>query len=274
MYRFLLSPKWILSHVLVGALLVSMLGAMFWQISRMHEREAVNAVIAERSEGETLDFSTIVDREDLTDPAVQGSLEYQAVRLVGTYDTEREFTIPNRTLDGAPGRLVVTPLVWSQTEAPILAIRGFIPQSFSDNEAPIDGAEPPSGTVQVAGYLRLTETPGSLQLANPDLGKNQVARMDLEQLQEVRGAKFQPMYLLVANQDPPTDQALLSTYPLPAKSEGRHLSYAVQWGIFTAIAAAGYPIVLRRIARNKAGKTLDEVPTELERGAGAAPLSP
>lgn len=274
MYRFLLTPKWILSHVLVGALLASMLAAMFWQISRMNEREAVNAVIAERSEGETLDFTTIRAERDLADADVQESLEYQAVRVSGTYDTAREFTIPNRTLEGAPGRLVVTPLVWSDTEAPILTIRGFIPQSFADNDAPIDDVEPPSGSVQVAGFLRLPETPGSLQVANPDLGNNQVARMDIERLEEVRGSQFQPMYLLLSNQDPRTEQPLLSAYPLPAKSEGRHLSYAVQWAIFTAIAGAGYPMVLRRIARNKAGKTLDEVPTEFHDTPSAVRAAP
>lgn len=270
MYRFLLTPKWIVSHVLVAALLASMLAAMFWQISRMNEREAVNAVIAERAEGATLDFTTIESERDLADAGVQETLEYQAVRVSGTYDTAREFTIPNRTLEGAPGRLVVTPLVWSETEAPILTIRGFIPQSFSDNEAPIDGVEPPAGTVQVAGYLRLAETPGSLQVASPDLGNNQIARMDIERLEDLRGSQFQPMYLLVSNQDPKTEQPLLSVYPLPAKSEGRHLSYAVQWAIFTAIAGIGYPMVLRRIARNKAGKTLDEVPTEIDRPSSAA----
>lgn len=264
MYGFLLKPKWIVSHVAVAALLVAMVAAMFWQIGRMHEKQDLNAIITERAESGTKDFSTVAADNDLADSKVQDGLEFQAVRLSGTFDVDHEFTIPNRTLDGAPGRLIVTPLVWSDSEAPMLVLRGFIPQSFDDNTPPIDGVEPPSGEVQVAGYLRLSETPGSLQVANPDVGDNQMARMDIERLQETFGREFQPMWLLSANQEPPTDQPLLSTYPLPERSEGRHFSYAVQWGIFTLIAAVGYVLVLRRAVRTNAGLTKQLVPSEVD----------
>ena len=40
MYRFALRPRWIVLHLLVLALIVAMIGLMFWQIDRLHQRAA------------------------------------------------------------------------------------------------------------------------------------------------------------------------------------------------------------------------------------------
>lgn len=37
--------------------------------------------------------------------------------------------------------------------------------------------------------------------------------------------------------------------PAPTMDEGPHFSYAVQWFIFTTVAVVGYPLILRRRAR-------------------------
>ena len=38
--------------------------------------------------------------------------------------------------------------------------------------------------------------------------------------------------------------------PTPDLGEGPHLSYAVQWFIFTLIGLVGYPLVLARVAQD------------------------
>ena len=43
--RFALRPRWILLHLLVLALIAAMIGLMFWQIDRLHEKQAVNAKV-------------------------------------------------------------------------------------------------------------------------------------------------------------------------------------------------------------------------------------
>jgi cytochrome oxidase assembly protein ShyY1 len=47
--------------------------------------------------------------------------------------------------------------------------------------------------------------------------------------------------------------------PPPELDEGPHLSYAVQWFIFSAIAIVGYPLVLRRVVLRR-GKEVDDEP--------------
>ena len=61
---------------------------------------------------------------------------------------------------------------------------------------------------------------------------------------------------------------------LPTPTEGPHLSYAVQWFIFSAIAVVGYPLVLRYVSRRPdaaavVGDKPVEEPPEAENGETA-----
>ncbi len=57
------------------------------------------------------------------------------------------------------------------------------------------------------------------------------------------------MWLQLERQDPPpAEDALPIVLPEPDRDEGPHLSYAVQWFLFAAIGAVGWPLVLRRAA--------------------------
>jgi cytochrome oxidase assembly protein ShyY1 len=51
--------------------------------------------------------------------------------------------------------------------------------------------------------------------------------------------------------------------PEPILDEGPHFGYAVQWFIFSTIALVGYPLIIRRSARNRElddGPPLDDAP--------------
>ena len=248
MYRFLLRPRWLLSHLLVLALIVAMVNLSLWQLRRLDEKRELNALIDARADGEPRDLaaelSTVASTSDGDD------VEFLAVQGSGRYLTDEEFTIPSRTLNGAPGRFVVTPL---QLEAggQLLVLRGFIPQAISDTDPPIDSIEPPEGEVTVSGWLRESERPGSLQRADADLGENQFARIDIDGIEESTGRDYQPVYLQLAAQEPATESPYLSPLPLPDRTEGPHFSYAMQWAIFVLIAIGGYPMILRRFARSQ-----------------------
>ena len=261
MYRFLYKPKWIVSHVLILGLIVSMILLMFWQLRRLDEKQTLNARIAARADGAPTQLADVLRDERVSTIADGDRVEYRAVVVDGTYDVAAEFTVPNRTLDGAPGRMVVTPLRWSDTEAPILVLRGFIPQAIEDNTAPIEGAEPPTGPVQVRGWLRVSELPGGFQSSKVDLGSNRIARLDIDRVKAARDLDLQPVYLELGGQAPPTD-GVIKPYPLPERSEGPHFAYAVQWGVFTLIAIGGYPLVIRRVARGGGKDRKDDVPTD------------
>ena len=47
--RRLLSPSWVLSHLLVAGLLVATLNLGFWQLRRLEARQAYNSVVEARA---------------------------------------------------------------------------------------------------------------------------------------------------------------------------------------------------------------------------------
>lgn len=249
MYRFLLRPRWILSHIAVLALIVAMVNLSLWQVRRLDERRELNALIAARGDGEPVDLERALRGIDAPDDGER--VDYQIVKVRGTFDAEHEFTVPSRTLNGAPGRYVVTPLRPESGGAEVLVFRGFIPQAIADTDPPIDGVEPPSGTATVVGWLRVTERPGSLQRDDADLGNHQFARIDIAGIERSTGRAYAPVYVQADRITPASDAPLLSPFPLPERTEGPHFSYAAQWAIFTLIALFGYPMVLRRVARSR-----------------------
>ena len=46
MYRFLLKPRWILSHLFVAACVIAFINLGLWQLRRLDERKATNAEVA------------------------------------------------------------------------------------------------------------------------------------------------------------------------------------------------------------------------------------
>ena len=262
MYSFLRTPKWIVSHVLIVGLIVAMINLMFWQIRRLDEKKTLNALIAARADVEPGQLADVLRQHGITSTADGEEAEYRSAVVSGVYEPDQEFTVPSKTLNGAPGRLLVTPLRWSDTEPPILVLRGFIPQAIDDDRAPIDSVEPPTGTVEVRGWLRETQEPEGIQSTKAQLDRDSFARIDIRRIETARKQTYEPVYLQLGAQAPAPTNDLLSYYPLPERSEGPHFSYAVQWGVFTLIAIVGYPLVIRRVARGGSKDRRDDVPTD------------
>lgn len=249
MYAFLWRPKWILSHLLVLVLIASMIAAMFWQISRLRERQEANALVARNS-------AQVPLSPDGFDAALRQStiarLQYRRVESVGTYDTSAEVEIQSRTLDGAPGRWIATPFVPADGGTPILVVRGFVPFAMTDTTPPFDGAEPPAGQVTIVGWAQPTQTKGFFGSIDAPTGRlTAMARVDVARFSRQYGA-VKPYWLQLSGQEPVTRQTLLSGIPLPVADEGPHRGYAGQGAIFTAIAILGYPLILRRAIKQHA----------------------
>jgi surfeit locus 1 family protein len=73
----------------------------FWQISRLHERRALNARIDDRGR---LPVLALTGAESLD------SVQWRRVRAVGVYDFTRERVWTGRTLEGVPGVALLAPL--------------------------------------------------------------------------------------------------------------------------------------------------------------------
>lgn len=239
--RFLLRPRWLLSHLLVVAAVVAMVNLAFWQLRRLDERRDRNELIRDRQE------QTAVPVENLLEPGGGSSavdeVRYRAVTASGTYDAEATVVVRNRTQDGVPGVWLVTPLALDDGDR-VGIIRGFVRLGDDNDPLPVPV---PEGELTVDGSVVSRD------------GFDGTAPRDIAPLLD------QPNTLpalVLADEGAETDEAI-QPVPLPELSEGPHLSYAAQWFIFATIAVVGYPLVLARVVRRR-GKEVDDT-TDLDR---------
>ena len=69
--------------------------------------------------------------------------------------------------------------------------------------------------------------------------------INLESMQKQDNLTLLPVYVQEAP-DPSWTEMPYRSISLPDLSEGPHLGYAFQWFLFSTVAAAGYPIYIRR----------------------------
>ena len=210
----------------------------FWQLRRLHDRRELNARILARGS------TAPVTIEEASLPA--GSRAFARASATGTYDTAHEVLVYGRDLNGQPGSDVVTPLLLPDGGA-ILVLRGWVP--FAIQEAPVAEAAPPAGEVTVDGTMLPDEGDGSNR---PD--ENGVVRtLDVEGIASTVSYEVAPLPLRLTDQTPAQQGDLPRPEPPPQLSEGPHLSYAIQWFSFAAIALVGGVIVVRRDRRATGG---------------------
>lgn len=203
-------PIWLLGHVIAIAAVLTFARLGLWQLDRLDEKQDRNRVIAERSDGPAVDIGDVdVERA-----------EYQHITATGTFAAEDDELIPYRSYQGTVGSHAVTPLVLEDGSA-VLVLRGWVP----DESTP-----PPDGEVTVEGVLRRS---GSARTS-----------IDVEDVATAIDRDLFPLYLQQLAPEPEGDYPVL--LDPPARDEGPHLAYAMQWFLFSGVVLVGYPILLRK----------------------------
>ena len=240
-YRFLISPKWIAFHVLVVVLVVAMINLAFWQLRRLDQRRQFNAKVRENAN------QPIADLDDLGDGiAAPSTIEWRRVRVTGTYLTGHQFLVVNRSQNGETGRNVVDALQLADGTL-LLVNRGFVSNA----------ARPPAlpkGSVDVIGRVRVSERRATGQAADDSAGVlTEIRRIDVGVLAKQFDAPVLPVYVERLESSPP-DAASLEPIVAPTLDEGPHLSYTIQWFIFSACTVAGWVLAVRRSLAARSGK--------------------
>lgn len=252
-WRFALTPKWIVRHLLVVALVVTMVLLGFWQLRRLDEKQDHKARVEARQEEPVEDVAAVVPAGVAVGDGAIDAVLYRSVRATGTYAAEDTVVVPNRTYNSTSGGWVVTPLLLDDGGA-VLVNRGFI--GF-DDEGRIVAPDPPDGEVAVEGVVVPSQERGRFGGRGPDEELDEMARVDIDQFQERVDYDLLPAYVQQVSSAPdePVPAAgspeLVALGP-PVPDEGPHLGYAVQWFIFTVIAGGGYLLLLRKVAIGEA----------------------
>ena len=79
-WRFALTPKWIIRHVLVVALVVTMVLLGFWQLRRLDEKREYKALVEARQEEPIADVEAVVPADAAVGSAAVDGVLYRTVR--------------------------------------------------------------------------------------------------------------------------------------------------------------------------------------------------
>ena len=206
----------------------------FWQLRRLAERRALNAMLSSR-----LGDAPRPVREILRDSAAAA---YRRATATGTYDFANEFALAWRTRQGSPGVNIVTPLRLAGTDTAVLVNRGWV---YAPDAMSVDltrWREPASATA--AGYLVAVN--GTGRGAVTAATNSRVLRhLDRDSLSKRLTYPIAP-FLIVATEAPsPANDSTPARLAAPVLDEGPHLGYAIQWFAFAAIGLVGAAFSVR-----------------------------
>jgi surfeit locus 1 family protein len=276
-YRFLLKPRWILSHLFVLFCVVLFINLGLWQLRRLDERKAYNAEVAAAEAEPTAPLGQLLPSGPASTAEQVDAVQYRSVVASGTYAVDQQVLVTNRSNGGAPGFWVLTPLVQADGTA-VVVNRGWIPFSYTA-DGPWTDFDPPTGQVQVLGMLRAPQVRSTGGLVagpkDPDQGVlRSLARVDVERLQQQVDEKLVPAYLDLVQQQPEQPGQLPEPIPAPELNEGPHLNYAGQWFIFAALTMIVYPLLLRRVARRRRQGEAPDPTDPVDPGASSEVAAP
>lgn len=263
MYRFLLKPKWIALTLAVIAAMVAMVNLGLWQLRRLDERKTFNRTVSERIAADPVDGAVA-----LADGADGAEWEWRPVIVTGTFVDHQPIEVVNRSVNGEQGRQVLGAIRLGDGRL-VVVDRGFVPVTAAIPAAP-------QGSVKLTARVRRSEARHTGQTADDASAVlTQVRRVDVAVVGPQFGTNVAPVYLQEL-ESVPADAAGLSPMPLPAlDDEGPHLSYAIQWFIFTVCAAVGWWFAVRRSATPpKDRPRRGPPPIDEELSAARTPIKP
>jgi cytochrome oxidase assembly protein ShyY1 len=228
-------PKWILFTIIAFGAAVAMLLLARWQWQRHGERADFNDAVRRRAAAPVeplLDVLADADPEEA---------EWRRVTVQGTFVDTPRFEVVNRSQFGRPGRNDVAALRLEDGSL-LIVNRGFV---VSDEPIPTT----PTGRVELVGQIRTSEQRRTGQPAdNPSAQLSSIRRIDLDILASQFDEPLLDVYLQVLDADPPQPSALQPITP-PSLDGGPHLSYTVQWSVFSMCVVLGWVLAVRRESR-------------------------
>lgn len=240
MYRFLLKPKWIGFHLLCLAAIVGMISLGLWQLRRLDEKQTFNDRVTSH------DAAAVVQLDPQMLTGDPDDLIYRRVETTGTYLAEPQFEVVNVSQDGTTGRNVVNALALADGTL-VIVNRGFVPIAATV-------PAPPSGEVQLLARLKAGQTAGTGQPRDDGTqALTEIRRVDLEALGQQFDQPLAPMYLELVSSTPAEPAGVVSPVAFPTLSDGPHLSYTIQWFIFSISVAVGWVFAVRKSARDRSG---------------------
>jgi surfeit locus 1 family protein len=209
----------------------------FWQISRWHQKQAMNVALRAALEQPPLMLGE--------HPIPLESARARRVQARGRFDLRRQIVLTARTHEGAPGVEIVTPLLIHGGSVGVLVDRGWLYAADAATAHPEEWPEPGERIVTgIAEPLRRGAGKYPLRVIRSDSASIYAARwLDLDSLSRRLPYAIAP-YALRELPGPDVPEKPLRAAPRPL-DETMHLSYAIQWFLFATILLVGSAALAR-----------------------------
>jgi cytochrome oxidase assembly protein ShyY1 len=224
--------RWALLIIFVAVLGVVFVNLGEWQLDRLAQRKERNATTIINEQKPVQPYEQVFTRP-ITDAD-----QWQRVEARGTFDAQHPFVVRYRSNGDADGYEVVTPL--RTATGAVLVDRGFIPLERG-TQIPSMAPAPPTGEVTVVGHVRRDEK--GRRAATTPVG-NQMRLINSQAIAATLPYPIATGYIGLLTVQP-EQQGGFQPIKLPELSEGPHFWYALQWFMFTAVAAAGIVVFIR-----------------------------
>jgi surfeit locus 1 family protein len=204
-----------------------------WQLDRLAQRRAQNAIVLARGTMPLIDASALKGT-DTTDT------HWRRVHLRGVADYAKEVVHATRSQAGSPGVHLLTPVrpldgAWGDTA--VLLLRGFV---YSADGRTFDRDKAREADTLDLEALLISfpaHKPGTVRMPT---ATRAVRLLDRDTIAELTGTPLAPFVLLALGDTAMYDIAKASRVPPPSPSEGPHQSYAMQWFAFALVFVVGF----------------------------------
>ncbi len=220
--------------VLVAFAVVAMAGTCvrlgFWQVSRLHEKQRLNASLRAALAAPPVELGGR--------PAPLDSVLGRRVSARGRFDEARQVLLADRPYEGSPGVEVVTPLLLPGGSA-LLVDRGWLYAGDAATAAPGDYPEPGERTVTGLAQA-LPRDGGGAPFRRLPAGARAVWSARLLDRDSLAARFPYPLAPYVVRELPgPGVPARPRRLPPRPYDEFMHVSYAIQWFLFATILLGG-----------------------------------
>ena len=221
---------------------VAILGGIFirlgeWQLHRLDQKRDRNASAVAHQKQPVKPWDQVFDGPIADDE------QWQRVTVTGTFDAAKQLEVRYRNVGDQPGSEWVVPLRTKDGRW-LLVNRGF---TGKKEGTVIKPSAVPAGEVTVVGYARRSEI-GKDNATVPVQGS--VRLINAPAIAKAHGIDLPDGYVQHISSTPTVAEGMTAVGP-PELDEGPHFSYAIQWFIFSAIAATGAILLIRADLRDR-----------------------
>ena len=214
--------------------LAVVLGAIFvrlgvWQLHRRAERRAMNDGLSAQLGRAPVQIIELLTESDAAN---------RRASVAGTPDHANEIIVTGRSRSGSPGVHILTPMRLPGRDTAVLVNRGWV---YSADAATVDLNRWRETRRSFTGFTQRMSREAPATTVPRGRAVRQLSYPVISRL-----LSYPVHDIVLVAQDSATGANAPVRLDAPRLSDGPHLSYAIQWFAFAAIALVGAAVVVRR----------------------------